>query len=425
MTDLSAFTKTLATAATADDIRATKTALRRHHADFAALGVERRCAALLAAAELLRDHGGAVGIYLDRHVAPSAGLSAEMVRWTTARLFGDLLQSGLTEAVRSRLDGGRGRRAVRPRSCELMSAGNIFTACLQPIALAIGLGIPVFCKPASGQAAFPSLLQWALAEVDREVAPILQIARFSRHDPDCLTAFFEGSDLVIGYGDDETMRLLRRRTGPATRLVEHGHGISCAYVDAQALSDPSAADGLAMDIALYDQHGCLSPQLVWLDAGALPSARRDFLHRLDKALSSVQRVLPRGPLGAGTAAAQMQWRAVAAIEGELIEKPDHAIAYGTRSRLQPGPQSRNILVCDCHGPDDLAEQISGFGVHLKQIGIAGDAQAASTLLKALGPNLAPRLCALGSMQTPAFAGFCEGLDPASGMLKWIEIAVPC
>lgn len=403
---------------TMDGIAGLRTGLR--NAALASIAVERRCGAILAAAELLRHHPGAIGHYLDRHVASSAGLSPGMVRWATSEVLGGLAGSGLEAIVRSRLDGGPGRHAVRPTACDIVLAGNVFTACIQPVVLALGLGIPVLCKPASGQAAFPLLLQWALARVDPEVGRALQIVAFSRDDAENTNAFFEHSELVIGYGDDETIQALRHRTRAVTRLVEHGHGISVAYVGAGSLADPRIAAGLALDIAAYDQRGCLSPQVVWLDGKASRGARHDFLRALDAALTERQRTLPRGPLGAGTAAAQMQWRATAAIEGELIEAPDHAIAYDAAARLPQGPQSRNILVRECQSLQELSANVSRFGIHLKQIGFAGDAGDLRQLPAALAADQAPRICSIGTMQTPPFDAYCEGLDPANGLLKWIE-----
>ncbi|HTU63780.1 MAG TPA: acyl-CoA reductase, partial [Polyangiales bacterium] len=55
------------------------------------------------------------------------------------------------------------------------------------------------------------------------------------------------------------------------RIIAHGHGLSAAYVARSALSSSEeaarAAERVALDIAAYDQHGCLSPHFVLVEPG--------------------------------------------------------------------------------------------------------------------------------------------------------------
>jgi hypothetical protein len=345
-----------------------------------------------------------------------------MTEWALEKSLGALLQCNLSEAIDRRSRRAPDLLMARPRRCNVILAGNIFSACLQPFAFALALGIPVLCKAASDQATFPSLFATALAQADPAVGAALGVTTFPSASSDHLSALLEGADLVICYGGDDTILALRRQLGATTRLIEHGHGVSVAYLGRDALTDPQIIARLAIDVAAYDQRGCLSPQLVWINDDNDQAARQTFLQQLHQALDRLDADLPRGPLPPEIAAAQMQWRGVAAIEGELLQGAGHAVASNEQGRLRPGPGWRNLLVLGCEGPRHLKPALARFGPHLKQIGIACGDDERAELLDALDPVLCPRICRLGEMQSPPFDAYSEGADPIDGFVRWVQVA---
>jgi hypothetical protein len=86
-------------------------------------------------------------------------------------------------------------------------------------------------------------------------------------------------------------------------------------------------------------------------------------------------------------------------------------------RLSPGYRNLQLLELDCEA--ELCAKLSPLGIHLKCVGHAGvDAKA---LARALPQNLAPRLCALGSMQTPKLTSITDGLAPWDGLVRWVDL----
>ncbi len=386
-----------------------------------ALGAERRCQALRDAADLLLNEPHEVSQFLTHHLFPSVGLSQEMTRQVFRDALSSLTNCDLEGSLTPQLGIRAGYHISRPECCHIILAGNVFTACLQPFAMALGVGIPIICKPASEQWAFPWLFRRALQHVEPDLAEALGIVTFSRNDVEMMDAFLDSAMLAVVYGGDDTIRMVRRKAPATCRLVEHGHGISLAYLDQHSLHDRTLAKELALDIAAYDQHGCLSPQVVWLEAGAPAAHKYEFLTSLHEELSRLEMLLPRGPLDEGAAAAQMQWRGVAVCIAQLFEASAHAIAYSPNGDLDSGPGFRNILVCDCAGPEEFTRLIAPYGAHLKQVGLACSPQVARQILETLAPNQSPRLCPVGQMQKPPFTGYTEGLHPASSFVKWVHM----
>ena len=111
------------------------------------------------------------------------------------------------------------------------------------------------------------LLTAALREVSPALVDTVQVVSVPGTSRE-LYELCNHADVVSVYGSDETVAAVRRQLGRTTRLLPHGHGVSLAWVPARALSSAAraraAARALSIDIAAYDQRGCLSPQGVWV-----------------------------------------------------------------------------------------------------------------------------------------------------------------
>src|SRR4029453_19158088 len=107
---------------------------------------------------------------------------------------------------------------------------------------------------------------------------------------------FLGPYCGLATGSGAAVARVGARVAPPRRLVGYGHRVSFAALgpallgDAGALADACAR--LALDVALWDQLGCLSPVSL-LVAGDAAAARR-VGEALAGALARAERELPRG-----------------------------------------------------------------------------------------------------------------------------------
>ena len=386
-----------------------------------AMPLPERCAALSAAATALLDPSSPSGARALEILPASTGLSREMVAWALAASLRDAARPEMLERLATVPAPHAGAHPVPAHLAALVLAGNVFTAALRPIAGALALGVPVVCKASSRDDAFPRLLRAALDAIEPALGGALGVCSFPGGSTALEDALLEQADAVVVYGSDTTVSALRARARPTARLSEHGHGVSAAYVAAAALGSAAHAEAvaerLALDVAAYDQRGCLSPQVALVERGA-PLDAVDLAERVHRALGRLGETLPRGPLPAGVAAAQMQWRGTMAVLGELREGPAHAVALVTHDTLRLGPGHRNLLLAGCEGAEDAARQLAPLGVHLKAIGVAGAPDDAERLARALPAPLCPRLCPIGTMQAPPLDALEDGAHALEGLLRW-------
>ena len=379
---------------------------------------------LAHAAAALSDASSPHGARARRLLPPSTALSPEMVDWALVTSLREVSRERLLTLLRSAGSPLVNAKPAMPSLASVVLAGNVFTASIRPIFVLLALGVPIVCKASSHDDVFPRLLAEALNQIDAGVGGALGVCAFPGGTIPLEEALFEHADVVVVYGSDETVGALRARVKPTTRLVEHGHGVSVAFVGGAALSGTAAAAAaskrLALDVAAYDQRGCLSPHVAFVQRGGAIGPD-EFAESVHRELSALGETLPRGPLPVDIAAAQMQWRGTMAVLGRLHEGRAHAVARLEAGPLRAGPGWRNLLLLDSDGPEDVARQVAPLGVHLKSIGVAGDDGDFQRLADALAPPFSPRLCSLGSMQMPGIESLADGASPLDGLVRWMEI----
>ncbi len=234
------------------------------------LFIERIGEAIAAALQnMLGDLSGEIRGKLSQ----STGLSELMVDWSLrtsipqggreffVHMEKALMQSPLPGSV-----------PVPSRLSVVWLSGNVFTASLRALLVPLLLRVPVIAKVSSRDELFPRFLKRHLNRVDAEVGAALEIVSLPRDNHDFEDALLSQADVVSVYGNDATIRELRGRVPATTQFIAHGHGLGAIYVGRGAFDSASkiekAAKDIALDVAAYDQRGCLSPHAVWVDCAA-------------------------------------------------------------------------------------------------------------------------------------------------------------
>jgi acyl-CoA reductase-like NAD-dependent aldehyde dehydrogenase len=390
----------------AEQIRALHASLRRAAQAVRSLDVDERAALLASTASRLMDAAGAPGQALREALRHSTGLTAPVIEHglcTTLGLF-------TRDALRALHAGHRPEHTTTLTVVVL--AGNVFSASARPMFLPLLCGSAVLAKASSIDDVLPRHLQRALQAIDPRLGAALAVATFARGDREREAALLRGADLVSAYGSNETVAELGERISADTRLLAHGHGLGVIAIGADALTDVAAARTLAAraarDLAAYDQRGCLSPQAVLVQEGAAVDAPT-FARLLHEALQALGDGFARGSLPSDAAAAQVQWRGVAAAVGELHVGAESAVSYEGYGPLRGSPGYRNVAVYECADLGVMRARLLPLGAALKALGIAGPRAH-----RALA-DLAPYASELGAMQAPQLSAMLDGIHPLAGL----------
>jgi acyl-CoA reductase-like NAD-dependent aldehyde dehydrogenase len=290
-------------------------------------------------------------------------------------------------------------------------ASNVPALALPAIALACLAGAAVVVKSGRRDALSAPAFVRALADVDPELAATIVTEYWRGGDLAREDALLARADVVVLTGGDEAIAALAGRA--RGRVIAHGPRVSAAALGRSALDDArGTAKALALDVALHDQRGCLSPHAVYVETGGEVSPRA-FADRLAGELDEIARSLPRGDAGVEErAAARAYAHEVEWLPGGIVlETAGGTVLYDELTTFRPTPGLRTIRV---HPLDDLRLLAEAFPAGtIECVGLAGvDAAPLAAGLRAKG---ASRLCPVGGMQQPPLS-WPRGQQPPLGAL---------
>lgn len=118
--------------------------------------------------ERIADPERALGRAARTRVPESSGLTLPMVAWGLSTTLGDAREA--LGSLAAQMEPPLGTLEAPPRLGALVLAGNVFTACVQPLSIALLARVPVLVKASSADDAMPRLFEEALEAVDPELA---------------------------------------------------------------------------------------------------------------------------------------------------------------------------------------------------------------------------------------------------------------
>ncbi|PYM11232.1 MAG: hypothetical protein DME18_14515, partial [Verrucomicrobia bacterium] len=201
--------------------------------------------------------------------------------------------------------------ATGPRLLVHITAGNVPNPTLMSMVLGLLARSGQFVKCASGAALLPRLFAHSLYEADPKLAACLEIGEWKGGRLDLEKALYAEADCVTATGSDETLAQIRSHLPAHVRFLGYGHRVSFGFIAREALSNHGAkkiAAAAAADVVAWDQLGCLSPHLFYVEAGGAVSAEL-FAETLAGELAKREQTEPRGNIPAADAAAIASRRA--------------------------------------------------------------------------------------------------------------------
>lgn len=307
-------------------------------------------------------------------IAAATGLTPEGVELG----FESLERDASDDEVRSLV-----AAAGQAQDVHVILAANVFVAPLRALALARAASGRVTVRPSPRD----PILTRAIVDAARDDA----LAVVDERD----VAIFDGAEIHV-YGRDETTEAVRRRARPHTVVRDHGAGMGVAFVSASAEVEVAAAE-LARDVVPFDQRGCLSPRIAFVEGEAARGV--SFAAALDRQLDHWQRHVPRGRLARSEVAEFASWRDALAFAGRLWCGSAHAVGLApSGAPLTLPPPGRHVHVVPVASSADLAAYLAPMARFVVAVGT--DDPAA---LGRAAPSHA-RVSALGRMQRPAFDG---------------------
>jgi len=271
-------------------------------------------------------------------------------------------------------------------------AGNTPAVITQAFLQGAILAVPQMIKTPSLQSQFPRLLLDSFRQVSSALAELFYLDNWQNN----LSALYKEigkTDLVIAYGSDETLASLKIYCSPACVFVTHGHAVSCAVIFKEAANKESL-QRLAWDMLSYDQRGCLSPRVTFIEEGGEIHPEQCAKIFSEDILPPIAERFPRGGLFPGEATAIMQRKALYRFKGMVYSGEDWAVCYDETLIWPEEILPRFMPFKPFSNRKELKDVLQSVKDYLISVGVAG------SLLEVRISDY-PKLqhvCTLGNMQ---------------------------
>lgn len=358
-----------------------------------------------------------VGHVLDRM---AADWRAER-SWALLRAeFGD---PGVLDGFRPRSNSPGLTRAWGPRLSFQVWSGNVPGVAVTALVRTLLVKSATFGKPAAGEPLLAALFARGIAEVDPELGSCIAVAHWPGGDDALTGAALTHADAVVVYGGAETVAALRARTPARARFLPYGHRLSFGVVGREAAHRDTAGRA-AGDVALFDQQGCVSPQLFYVEEGG-EAAPQAWAQLLAEAMAEQEAHLPRGAISPGEAAAIQQLRGAAefAPGGEVHTSPGGTawtVLWDPDPAFYATCLNRTVRVKPVGDLLEVPRLVHQIAPLLQSVGVAADPERSRRLADALGSAGASRVVPIGRMAWPPPEWHHDGRPPLADLVRWCD-----
>lgn len=312
-----------------------------------------------------------------------------------------------------------------------ITAGNLPNPTLMCIVLGLLLRAAQFVKCATGAAFLPRIFAHSIYAADPKLGACIELAEWPGGRTELEQTLFSHADCVTATGNDNTIAALKQLVPPSVRFVGYGHRVSFGFITAEMLNCTTASRVAALaaaDVAAWDQLGCLSPHLFYVETGG-ELAAETFAELLAAELDRIEKVAPRGLPPTETIAQIASRRAFYEVRAanlphtRLWTSPNSTawtVVYEADPLFQLSCMHRFIYVKPVR---DLAEALANAESvrgKVSTVGIAATPVRAHKIATELAAWGVTRVCPIGLMQKPSLLWRHDGRPTLGDLVTWTD-----
>jgi hypothetical protein len=408
------------------------------------LGFRTRLQLLARAAERFLDPEDPLRLEAMERLPEASGLSLGgatelldgMARdWTLDRLAtairSDFPDPDVLDGFRPGVRGDR-LRVVPPRLLVQIGAGNVPGTGATALLRGLLVGAPTLLKPGSGDRVLPELLARALQAESEVLARGLAVVGWTGGEGGELErSALRRADRIVVYGGEEAVAAVRAQAEPRTPVVVYGPRVSAGLVLADATSSDGMLDDAAAAISAYEQRGCVSPHLVWVQPGGSRSPE-SWAEALALALARRAETVPPAAPPAHAMRGLREAAAFRAAAGEgdrvwggpgegwmvLFEDEPQG---GVLRPFEPSCLGRTVRVRPLPDPGELASVLAPVRHLIQSVAVEGAEPGRTCTALLLAQAGVTRVTTFRDQPWPPSWWKHDGQGPLAALVQWVTL----
>ncbi|MFD2777346.1 acyl-CoA reductase [Ornithinibacillus salinisoli] len=346
-------------------------------------------------------------------------------------LIEDLGNPGLLDDFQPRAKRGFSK-AVGPDLTVHVWAGNVPGLPLWSLISGLLVKSGNIGKVSSSEPVFAGLFAQLLVEIEPSLSDCLAVVWWKGGDKDRERYLFDVADVVVGYGGNKSLDSLRSRIPITTRFLPFGHKLSFGILSKASLDTRKAwktAHDAAYDVIRYDQQGCYSPHIFYVQRGGRVSPK-EFAYYLAHELACFEKRYPRRELTIEEASSLAEWRQKEEFasytdrEKEIIGDDTGAwtvVFENIGGAFTPSSLNRSIKVVGFDQFDEVISEVTPYRSYLQTVGIAATPDELFKVGGLLGNIGVTRISGLGSMTSPEAGWHHDGRFNLLDLINMVDI----
>ena len=241
------------------------------------------------------------------------------------------------------------------------------------------------------------------------------------------------------------MAWVRNRIPATTHLVAYRHRMGVGVVGRGALaggedaglyrrtggrraSAAETARSVARAVAIFDQRGCVSPHLIFVEEGG-ETEPGEWARQLSLALQGLEEELPSGPLSAEDGVVLQQLRGKAELEESLGRgrvfhggaAAPWTVLFQPGGKTEPSCLNRMVRVIPVEQVKGILPSLKPWAPHLQTVGVAGLGEQRTEVLEGLARLGVSRIVDMARVPWPTPWWHHDGSGPLRALVRWTDV----
>jgi hypothetical protein len=272
----------------------------------------------------------------------------------------------------------------------------------------------------------------SLYAVQPKLGACLEIAEWKGGREKIENALFSEAGCVTATGTDAALAHIRSRLPARVRFIGYGHKLSFGYVARESLVKiglQKVVAAAAQDVAAWDQLGCLSPHVIYVETGGATPPQA-FAESLARELQTQERQRPRGALDMESAAAlatrRMFYEVRSANDGNTKmwtseESTAWTVVFEADPQFQHSCLHRFVFVKAAADLKEVLDAIRLLHGSISTVGLSAPIHRAQEIATQLARATVSRVCPLGKMQNPPLTWRHDGRPSLGDLVQWTDL----